>query len=105
MGKSPRQPYGVSDLLRVPDGLVDLSALDPRDTPGFGGAAKGKPSWPLGPRLSDLQERLHAEGVSGGTRSLLLVLQGMDTSARAVCSATSSARSTPRAAPSCRSRR
>ena len=84
MAKSSKAAVRVSDLLRVPDGPVDLSALDPRATPGFdGGKAAGKAELDaLGPRLSDLQERLHANGVHGGTRSLLLVLQGMDTSGK-----------------------
>ena len=84
MAKRSKAAVRVSDLLRVPDGPVDLSALDPRATPGFdGGKAAGKAELDtLGPRLSDLQERLHAEGVSGGRRSLLLVLQGMDTSGK-----------------------
>jgi PPK2 family polyphosphate:nucleotide phosphotransferase len=34
------------------------------------------------PRLADLQERLFAEGKSGGTRRLVVVLQGMDTSGK-----------------------
>jgi PPK2 family polyphosphate:nucleotide phosphotransferase len=74
----------VSDLLRVPSGPVDLSALDTRATPGFDGdKAAGRASLAaLSPRLSDLQERLHAEGVSGGSRRLLLILQGMDTSGK-----------------------
>ena len=84
MAKSSKPAARVSDLLRVPAGPVDLSALDTRATPGFdGGKAAGKASLAaLGRRLSDLQERLHAEGVSGGTRSLLLILQGMDTSGK-----------------------
>ncbi len=84
MAKSPKPAARVSDLLRVPAGPVDLSALDTRATPGFdGGKAAGKAALAaLGPRLSDLQERLHAEGVSGGRRSLLLILQGMDTSGK-----------------------
>jgi PPK2 family polyphosphate:nucleotide phosphotransferase len=84
MGKSSKAAARVSDLLRVPAGPVDLSALDTRATPGFeGDKAAGKAELAtLGPRLSDLQERLHAEGVTGGTRSLLLVLQGMDTSGK-----------------------
>jgi PPK2 family polyphosphate:nucleotide phosphotransferase len=84
MGKSSKAAARVSDLLRVPAGPVDLSALDTRATPGFDGdKAAGKAELDaLGPRLSDLQERLHAEGVSGGRRSLLLVLQGMDTSGK-----------------------
>ena len=32
--------------------------------------------------LVELQERLYAEGVGGGHRSLLLLLQGMDTSGK-----------------------
>ena len=53
-------------------------------TPGFTGS-KGDGAAALallGPRLADLQERLFAEGRSGGSRSLLLVLQGMDTSGK-----------------------
>jgi PPK2 family polyphosphate:nucleotide phosphotransferase len=36
----------------------------------------------MGPQLADLQERLFAEGCTGGTRRLLLVLQGMDTAGK-----------------------
>jgi PPK2 family polyphosphate:nucleotide phosphotransferase len=35
-----------------------------------------------GPRLSDLQERLYAEGRTGGRRRVLLILQGMDTAGK-----------------------
>lgn len=75
----------VSDLLRLPPAQpVDLTAIDTRATPGFDGSkADGKSALDaLGPRLADLQERLYAEGRSGGTRSLLLVLQGLDTSGK-----------------------
>jgi PPK2 family polyphosphate:nucleotide phosphotransferase len=84
MAKSSKPAARVSDLLRVPAGPVDLSALDTRATPGFdGGKAAGKAALAdLGSRLSDLQERLHAEGATGGSRSLLLILQGMDTSGK-----------------------
>jgi PPK2 family polyphosphate:nucleotide phosphotransferase len=84
MGKSSKAAARVSDLLRVPAGPVDLSALDTRATPGFDGdkAAGRAELAALGPRLSDLQERLHAEGATGGSRSLLLILQGMDTSGK-----------------------
>ena len=77
MGKSSKPAARVSDLLRVPAGPVDLGALDTRATPGFdGGKGAGKAALAdLGRRLSDLQERLHAEGVTGGSRSLLLILQ------------------------------
>jgi PPK2 family polyphosphate:nucleotide phosphotransferase len=84
MAKSSKPAAQVSDLLRVPAGPVDLSALDTRATPGFdGGKAAGKAALAdLGARLSDLQEQLHAEGVKGGSRSVLLILQGMDTSGK-----------------------
>ena len=74
----------VSDLLRLPPGPVDLAGLDTRATPGFdGGKSDGKDALALlGPRLADLQERLFAEGRTGGTRSVLLVLQGMDTAGK-----------------------
>jgi PPK2 family polyphosphate:nucleotide phosphotransferase len=74
----------VSDLLRVADGPVDLTAIDARTTPGFAGkkadAAAQLPG--LGERLADLQEKLYADGRSGGSRSVLLVMQGMDTSGK-----------------------
>ena len=84
MAKSSKPAARVSDLLRLPPGPVDLSALDTRATPGFdGGKAAGRAALAdLGSPLSDLQERLHAEGVSGGSRGLLLILQGMDTSGK-----------------------
>jgi PPK2 family polyphosphate:nucleotide phosphotransferase len=72
--------------LRLPPGPVDLTAIDSGSTAGFkGGKAKGKGAlMALGDDLSDLQERLFAEGVAdvGHGRSLLLVLQGMDTSGK-----------------------
>jgi PPK2 family polyphosphate:nucleotide phosphotransferase len=84
MGKSTKAGARVSDLLRVPAVGFDLGAHDTRATPGMDGdkatarAELGK----LGGQLSDLQERLYAEGTTGGSRSLLLVLQGMDTSGK-----------------------
>jgi PPK2 family polyphosphate:nucleotide phosphotransferase len=84
--KDARPDVGVrvSDLLRVPAGPVDLQAVDTRATPGFVGDKKQAQEALdlLGPRLADLQERLFAEGQTGGTRSLLLVLQGLDTSGK-----------------------
>ncbi len=74
----------VSDLLRAPPGHVDLAGLDARATPGFDGdkadAERDRPE--LAERLALLQEQLYAEGRSGGSRSVLLVLQGMDTSGK-----------------------
>jgi len=75
----------ASDL-RLPPGPVDLKAIDSGSTAGFkGGKAEGKGAlMALGDDLSDLQERLFAEGVAdvGHGRSLLLILQGMDTSGK-----------------------
>ena len=75
----------VSDLLRVPPGPVDLSAHDPAATPGAPGSRARTEAdvATTAPLLSELQERLYAEGVAGtGRRRLLLVLQGMDTSGK-----------------------
>jgi PPK2 family polyphosphate:nucleotide phosphotransferase len=74
----------ISNLLRLPAGPVDLHAIDPRSTPGFDGDKNdAKAAIPaLGERLSTLQEQLYAEGRTGGSRSVLLVLQGMDTSGK-----------------------
>ncbi|MET3769419.1 PPK2 family polyphosphate:nucleotide phosphotransferase [Marisediminicola sp. UYEF4] len=72
-----------SDLLRARAGF-DLASIDPNGTPGFGGgksdgraALKGE-----GDRLAELQEQLWAESRSGGARSVLLVLQAMDTAGK-----------------------
>ena len=74
----------VGDLLRVPPGPVDLGAIDARATPGLDGGKDEANAQreQLAGRLSELQERLYAEGRTGGTRSVLVVLQGMDTSGK-----------------------
>jgi len=68
----------------VAPGAVDLGAVDTGETPGFDGdKAAGKTALAdLDPYVSTLQERLYAEGLVGGNRSVLLVLQGMDTSGK-----------------------
>ena len=75
-------PFG--DALRLPAGPVDLTAIDTEGTAVFDGdQADGEEALEaLGPELADLQERLFAERTAGGRRSLLLVLQGMDTSGK-----------------------
>ena len=77
-------PHRLTDLLRLPKGPVNLVAYDTRDTPGFeGGKSEGKAALAaLDPQLSELQERLFAEGRTGGTRRVLVVLQGMDTAGK-----------------------
>ncbi|HEX5534411.1 MAG TPA: polyphosphate kinase 2 family protein [Actinomycetales bacterium] len=73
----------VRDLLRVGEGFR-LEDVDPRATPGFeGGKSAGKRALAQGAKpLTDLQERLFAEARGGGERSLLLLIQGMDTSGK-----------------------
>jgi len=74
---------GMHDLLQVRSGF-ELAAIDPASTPGFaGGKATGAKALERGAKeLANLQEQLFAESLFGGTRSVLLVLQGMDTSGK-----------------------
>ena len=71
-------------LHRLPPGPVDLTAIATDATPGFDGKKRdGKSTlFAMGDELSDLQEQLFAEGVTGSRRRVLLVLQGMDTSGK-----------------------
>ncbi|GAA4353723.1 polyphosphate kinase 2 family protein [Angustibacter luteus] len=73
----------VDQLLRVDQGFR-LADVDPRATPGFaGGKPAGRAALAAGvDQFSQLQERLFAESRGGGRRSLLLVVQGMDTSGK-----------------------
>ncbi|HET8640597.1 MAG TPA: PPK2 family polyphosphate kinase [Pseudonocardiaceae bacterium] len=67
-----------------PGSAVDLTAFDPRARP-VGPDAKTGAAEELrqfGAELERLQEALYAEGVRGGQRRVLLVLQGMDTSGK-----------------------
>ncbi|MFT4294573.1 MAG: polyphosphate kinase 2 family protein [Micropruina sp.] len=85
---TPSQPTEpLSRLLRLPSGPVDMAALDPAATHGYPGV--GKDDAPalteaLAPELSDLQERLYANGRSEPEQapSVLVLLQGMDTSGK-----------------------
>lgn len=77
----------LSEQLRLPQGPVDISALDPAATTGFPG--KGKEDAPeltalMEPKLADLQERLYADGKNPETakQRVLLLLQGMDTAGK-----------------------
>lgn len=71
------------EALRVRPGF-DLAKADLAATPGWehGETAAEKRLLKDGEHLSEEQERLFADGRSGGTRSVLLVLQGMDTSGK-----------------------
>jgi PPK2 family polyphosphate:nucleotide phosphotransferase len=75
------QPF--TDLLRLKPGPVDLTAIETNAAPGYDGDKKsGKADlWAIGEELFDLQQRLFA-GKDDGQRSVLLVLQGMDTSGK-----------------------
>jgi PPK2 family polyphosphate:nucleotide phosphotransferase len=80
-GPAPR----ISDLLRAPAGPVDLETMSTSATPGFAGAGKADAQAELaslGDEVALLQKQLFAQGRAGGSRRLLLVLQGMDTSGK-----------------------
>jgi PPK2 family polyphosphate:nucleotide phosphotransferase len=81
---APVEEIRLGTLLRAPEGPIDLRAVDARATPGFDGRKADAEALraPLAERLSALQEQLYAEGRTGGTRSALLVLQGIDTSGK-----------------------
>ena len=67
----------ISELLRPDAEGAILPGIDARSTPGVRDRETAEAQLPaLAERLDDLQERLWVEG----TRSLLVVLQGMDTS-------------------------
>jgi PPK2 family polyphosphate:nucleotide phosphotransferase len=76
--------YTVTDKLRLPKGPVALADLDPGDTSLFDGSKKQatKALTELGEELADLQERMYAAAYTGGSRRVLVVLQGMDTSGK-----------------------
>lgn len=72
-----------TEALRA-DATTVLADVDPRSTPGYtGDKVEAKALMPeLAEQVSDLQERLYAEAKEGGRRSVLLVIQGMDTSGK-----------------------
>jgi PPK2 family polyphosphate:nucleotide phosphotransferase len=74
---------GVRATLRVP-AEPDLAAIDPRARPvgPQDKSAAADQMVDLAADLDGLQEALYAEAAGGGTRSVLLVLQGMDTSGK-----------------------
>src|ERR1700712_2153906 len=74
---------GIESKLRATSDL-HLASIDPASSAGFKGnkadslkvLAKGVLE------IGEHQERLYAESLNGGTRSVLLVIQGMDTSGK-----------------------
>ena len=80
----PAPPPRLAERLRTRPG-VRLEQVDPRSTPGFGGGkAEGAAALAAGAEeLSGLQERLFAASRGGeDRRSVLLVVQGMDTAGK-----------------------
>lgn len=64
-------------------GAVQLNQIDSRSTPGIADKkAAARQSDEQAGELDDLQERLFAESRQGGIRSVLLVLQAMDTAGK-----------------------
>jgi len=84
MGKNDVfRPAAIVDALRAgPDTRV--AEIDTNATPGFDGdkALGERLLAERGAVLSDLQEKLFAHGRTGDTRSVLLILQGMDTAGK-----------------------
>jgi polyphosphate kinase 2 (PPK2 family) len=79
----PAGPTRLAQQLRARPG-IDLEKVDPRSTPGFTGTKEeGVAALAVGAeKLSDLQERLFAASKGGDRRSVLLVVQGMDTAGK-----------------------
>lgn len=77
----PERP--LSEVLRVEKGFK-IAEFDPAATPGFDeGRKKGEEALAAyAPEIGEWQERLWAESKGGGTRSLLLVLQGLDSAGK-----------------------
>ncbi|MEO6088647.1 MAG: PPK2 family polyphosphate kinase [Umezawaea sp.] len=84
MAKKSAHVHSIRDVLKVhPDG-VDLAKIDPAATP-VGPTSKAEAAKDLKAmegELDQLQENLYAEGLAGGRRRVLVVLQGMDTSGK-----------------------
>ncbi|GAA1457494.1 polyphosphate kinase 2 family protein [Williamsia maris] len=81
---SSKKPDRIRSSTLRPETLGRLDTIDTRAKPGFDGSKSdgAKLLTKRGERLAGLQELLYAGGRSGDTRSVLLVLQGMDTSGK-----------------------
>lgn len=73
----------IAQALRVTEGFL-LAEAKTDATPGFSGDRQRGEALlrETAQELGELQERLYAESRGGGTRSLLLIVQGMDTSGK-----------------------
>ncbi|HEX6341287.1 PPK2 family polyphosphate kinase [Umezawaea sp.] len=84
MAKKSAHVRSIRDVLRIHPEGVDLAKVDPAAAP-VGPTTKAEAAKDLeaiGVELDRLQENLYAEGVGGGRRRVLVVLQGMDTSGK-----------------------
>ena len=81
--KDLRPDRPISEVLRVGAGFT-LADFDASSTPGFDGSPKDgeKALAAYAPEIGEWQERLFAETKGGGTRSLLIVLQGLDSAGK-----------------------
>ena len=72
------------EKLLLASGDIDLATIDTSSTPGFTGDKKAAAAQleTNAEELAGLQERLFAESKYGGTRSVLLLLQAMDTAGK-----------------------
>lgn len=83
MAKDKYSAGDVANAVRVRPGF-QLADLDPASTPGLSGGKKGAAAAMAADadELSELQERLYANGRGGAGPSVLLIIQGMDTSGK-----------------------
>lgn len=77
----------ISSLLRLPPGRVSMAKFDATATPGYPGKGKRDAvalTAALAPELSELQQRLFANGrvYPETARAILLILQGIDTAGK-----------------------
>lgn len=82
--KSQAGDERITDLLAVHGHAVDLARIDPGSMPGLaGGKGQAKADdQALTERLAELQGQLFAMGRHGGSMSVLLLVQGLDTSGK-----------------------
>ena len=82
---SAKDPWKADprDLLRAGNDF-DLAAFDRNGQPGWDGDKDDGAAFVAerGEQMSELQERLFAEGREGGGRSVLVILQGLDTAGK-----------------------
>ena len=80
----PDRGVGPDTAFAAPAGTVDVGTI-PTDATPIGPQSKSDAEEglaDLGDRLASLQERLFAQGTAGDRRSVLLLLQGMDTAGK-----------------------